>query len=77
MAISLATYQTWLDEALTARHQLMLGKSAVEVRSGEDAVRFTQGDKDKLDAYIAQLESKIANYSTRTASIPSPIYPRF
>lgn len=77
MAIPLATLQTWLDEALTARHQLMLGKKAVRVRSGDDEVTFTQADKDKLDAYIGQLESAISAGSASGSTIPRPTYFRF
>lgn len=77
MAIPLATLQIWLDEALTARQNLMLGKKAVRVRSGEEEVTFTPADKDKLDGYIGQLQSAIAAGSVTGSTVPSPIYFRF
>lgn len=58
----MATTQQLLDEARTAYHQLMTGRSArvvVDGGSGE-RVEFTAARKADLYAYIKELESKLA-----------------
>jgi hypothetical protein len=65
------TDQEMLDAAIAARHQLLLGQSAVECDFGgvgsQQRTRFTAANADRLDAYIAELESKIAGLPRRGA----------
>lgn len=65
----MATTQQLLDEARTAYHQLMTGRSArvvVDGGSGE-RIEFTAANKQGLYAYIKQLESAL---SVETGSTP-------
>lgn len=78
MAVSLSTLQTWLDEALAAKQKLMTGSSVVRVSSPDGSVEFTQGNSDKLDAWISQLRSWIdAGGITSGNSARRPVYLTF
>ena len=56
--------QQQLDEAITARHQLMTGRRAVSVSykdgGGQRTVEYTAANIDALDRYIAQLRRELA-----------------
>jgi len=57
---TLAQLQTWLSEAEIARHKLRLGNS-VELRTyAGRSLKYTAANAGELDAYIADLEAKIA-----------------
>lgn len=51
-----------LDEALAARHTLLVGKQAVELMIGDRRVRYGDATTSlaRLDAYIADLRRQIA-----------------
>lgn len=58
--------QTWLTEAETARHKLMIGAAEASVQyEGKGQVTYTKADVSLLDAYIASLRSQL---SAATAS---------
>jgi hypothetical protein len=65
------TDQEMLDAAKLARHQLLMGQSVVECDFGgvgsQQRTRFTAANADRLDAYIAELESRVAGLPTRGA----------
>lgn len=65
------TDQEMLDAAKLARHQLLMGTSAVECDFGgvgsQQRTRFTAANADRLDAYIAELEARIAGLPRRGA----------
>lgn len=60
-----------LDAARVARHALMIGQGVVECEfGGAGAVqrtKFTAANADRLDAYIAELEARIAGAPRRGA----------
>ena len=45
-----------LDQAKEARHQLLMGKSAVQVGHGQRQVTFSQRSMAELEKYIQKLE---------------------
>jgi hypothetical protein len=45
-----------LEQAKEARHQLMMGKSAVQVGHGQRQVTFSQRSLADLEKYIQKLE---------------------
>jgi hypothetical protein len=65
------TLQDMLAAAQLARHQLLMGQSIVECDFGGSGAMqktiFKAADADRLDAYIAELEAKIAGKPTRGA----------
>lgn len=65
------TDQEMLDAALLARHQLLMGQSTVECDFGgagaQQRVKFTPANADRLDAYIAELQARIAGLPRRGA----------
>jgi hypothetical protein len=56
---TLATLQQRRDEASTALHQLMLGKSVVEVWRDGRRMNFTGANADALRNYISQIDAQI------------------
>jgi hypothetical protein len=74
MAISLATWQTYLDEAYAGYHKLMLGASVVRVSSPDGSVEFTASDPTRALAHIRWLEAVIANGGSIPTSSYRPIY---
>ena len=60
-----------LDAARAARHQLLMGQSVVECDFGgagaQQRTKFTAANADRLDAYIAELEARIAGLPRRGA----------
>lgn len=57
------TPQEKLDEALAARHALLVGKARVSVGFGDRRVEYTAAALPQLDAYIAELRREIAGAS--------------
>lgn len=60
---SLATLQTWLTEAETARHKLMTGSRAVSLTYAGRSVSYTSADLAALNSYIEDLKAQIATAS--------------
>lgn len=61
----MATLQTRLTDAETAYHDLMVGKSVVEVRDANgETLRYSAANSAKLAIYIQDLKRQIN--STRT-----------
>ena len=56
----MATTQEMLDEALAARHKIMLGKAVVSIAGSGDSVAYSTANISRLDAYIAELRQLIA-----------------
>ncbi|RDD48673.1 phage tail protein [Aeromonas sp. ARM81] len=50
------TNEQRLEQAREAKHQLLMGKSAVQVGHGQRQVTFSQRTIAELDKYIQQLE---------------------
>lgn len=50
------TNEERLEQAREAKHQLLMGKSAVQVGHGQRQVTFSQRTIAELDKYIQQLE---------------------
>jgi hypothetical protein len=70
----MATLQERLDEAETALHDLLLGKSVVELRdSNGEVVRYNQASRSALRAYVEELKALI----DPTAVDYSPMRPLF
>jgi hypothetical protein len=61
---TLATLQTWLDEAYTARHNLRTGALAQSMSHGGRTVQYTAANASELDAYIAELQTQITESTT-------------
>lgn len=66
------TDQDRLNAAIDARHKLLLGQSVVEVDIiGSNGInqrtRFTPANREALEAYIAELQEKIAGCQRRGA----------
>jgi hypothetical protein len=51
--------QAWLDEAIAARHELLIGVAAVSIRKDGRAVEYTKAKLSDLNAYIDSLESQL------------------
>lgn len=50
-----ALYQTWLNQADAALHQLMIGKKTVTLSYNGESVTYQQTDEAKLRQYINEL----------------------
>lgn len=74
MATSLATIQTWLDEALAAKHALMTGQKVVRVGGPSGNVEFTAADSSRLDAWISTLQRWTADGAVSSSTGPRPIF---
>jgi len=61
----MATTQQLLDEAIAARHQLLVGKARVSVGYGDRRVEFTAATLKQLDSYIAALRRRLAGTARR------------
>jgi hypothetical protein len=61
------TDQQMLDEARVALHRFQIGGGIVECEFGGQRTKFSAGNIEKLVAYIAQLEAKIAGLPQRGA----------
>lgn len=56
---TLATLQTWLEEAYVARHKLRTGDKRQSLTHGQRAMSYTPANAAELDAYIADLQAQI------------------
>lgn len=56
-----------IAEAKTALHKIQMGAAEVEIRHGDFAAKYTPGDLDKLESYIARLEAEDAGARPRGA----------
>lgn len=56
----MATTQEKLDEAIEARHQLVVGRGKSSITLGERRVEYTQANLAALDAYIAELRRELS-----------------
>lgn len=61
------TDQQLLDQARAALHQLMIGQGIVECEFQGQVTKFKAADADRLRAYIAELEARIAGQPFRGA----------
>ena len=57
--------QTQLDEAVAARHALVTGTKVVSITMHGRQHTFSESNKKDLDAYIAELESRLGVASGR------------
>lgn len=55
----LATLQSRLADAETARHNLVIGGQVEDVQHGDMRQRYTKADLPRLDAYISDLRAQI------------------
>lgn len=60
MATSLATLNTWLDEAMAAKQKFLTGAKAVKVTGPAGSVEFSATKMADLDAWINTLRGWIA-----------------
>lgn len=60
MSTSLATLQTYRDEAVAARHALATGSNVAEFWRDGRRVAYSKSDLKALNEYIAQLDREIA-----------------
>jgi hypothetical protein len=56
-----------LTQALSARHKLLTGTSAVEVDMGGYRARFTPANREALESYINELQDNISGVQARGA----------
>ena len=56
----LATLKTWLTEAETAFHQLLMGDRLVSISHEGRTSSYNQTNRSDLEAYIADLKGQIA-----------------
>jgi hypothetical protein len=68
LAIALTTQQK-LDEALAARHELLVGKAKVSIGFGERRAEYTRATLAQLDTYIAELRRDLAGKPRRRGAI--------
>ncbi|MDA9521642.1 hypothetical protein XI06_15145 [Bradyrhizobium sp. CCBAU 11434] len=61
------TDQEMLDQAKAALHQLMMGVAVVECEWQGQRTKFSVANADRLRAYIAELEARIAGQPFRGA----------
>jgi hypothetical protein len=70
LATSLATLLTYRDEAVAARHALVMGQAVIEVRRDGRSMRYSEADLGKLNDYIAQLDREIEMATADSESRP-------
>lgn len=63
------TLQQQLDEAVEARHRLVVGSKTVSVAYGDRRIEYTAATRKDLDLYIADLRRQIAGVKPRRNSI--------
>lgn len=72
---TLGELQTWLSEAVAARHRLLTGAMYQKVAyNGGNEVTFASADIAKLESYIASLRSQIAALDGSPRSVSRPLY---
>lgn len=65
----MATLKEKLDEAVQARHDLLVGKLMVSIVHGERRMEYTAANIKALDTYIAELRRQITGRPARRGSI--------
>lgn len=65
----MATLQQKLDEAVQARHDLLVGKSMVSIGHGERRMEYTAANIKALDNYIAELRRQLVGMPARRGRI--------
>lgn len=65
----MSTLQEKLDEAIQARHELLVGKRAVSIGHGIRRMEYTAANARALDTYIAELRRQIAGRPARRGSV--------
>ena len=63
------TPQQMLDQAVAARHNLLIGRLAYIVEADGRRVQYTKTDLDKLEAEIAALTAQVNNTPILTGAI--------
>ena len=59
-SVDVATLAIWLTDARAAYQSLMTGKAVVKIIADGFETQFRYADANKLQAYIAKLESDLA-----------------
>lgn len=67
MAITLAEYQTWLDEAERALHTLMTGAAIADVWRDGRRITYTARNRADLEAYIRLLRDAVRDMQATDA----------
>jgi hypothetical protein len=76
MALPVPTLQTWLIEAMTARHEIATGIRVSYISHHTTARTFKSSSMEELDAYIASLQGAIqAKLNGDTVAARRPIHP--
>lgn len=65
-----ATLQTYLDDAIAARHALATGQTVVELWRDGRRVNYSQATLSQLTDYIKQLQQEIAQAQALEAGTP-------
>lgn len=67
MAIDPSDTQALLREAQVALHKLRTGTAVVEVDCGDYRTKFAQANLENLQAYVAELQQRLAGAPQRGA----------
>jgi len=59
------TLQQQLDEAIAARHAIVVGKRAARITMGERTVEYSEANLASLNAYIASLQAQLSGNPAR------------
>lgn len=68
-----AQLQTWLSEALAARHQLAIGARTVAIQWEDRRQQYSEADVPALNRYIADLQTAITRKTTGGLPARRPI----
>lgn len=68
--VSLATLNTWLTEAQTALHEVIVGQRTVSLALGDKRIAFGPADVRALRAHISQIQTAIAILSGSNTGSP-------
>jgi hypothetical protein len=72
--LPLATLQTWLSEALSARHTIVIGKKETYISHGQNARSYKVDQLAELDQYIANLQGAITAKAAGKTAGRRPIH---
>jgi len=76
LSLPLPTLQTWLTEAMTARHELATGSRVSYIAHHTTARTYKSSSITELDGYIASLQGAIqAKLNGATVAARRPIHP--
>jgi hypothetical protein len=65
----MATTAERLAEAEQVLHELAIGRSVVEIRTETETVKYTPADRERLEAYAAQLRRDLGR-PRRARAVP-------